>query len=88
MPLRPNLFVQTIPFYNLRGWMSSPTPHPQESTAFVIVGDNSIQVQHVVADGSFNVVDCRWLFECVDRKAYDFPSMHHVSLNDQCVSNL
>lgn len=81
--LTPYLLVQTIPFYNLRGCISSPTPHPQGSTAFVIVGDNSIQVQHVVADGSFNVVDYRWIFECVDRKAYEFPSMHHVGYQNE-----
>ena len=57
----------------------SPTPHPQASTAFVIVGDNNVQVQHAIADGSYNVVDCRWLFECIDRKAYEFPSMYYVS---------
>ncbi|CAM9480307.1 unnamed protein product [Ascophyllum nodosum] len=62
----------------IREYGGIPTPHPQASTAFVIVGDNNVQVQHAIADGSYNVVDCRWLFECIDRKAYEFPSMYYL----------
>ena len=63
------------------------TANPQLSTAFVIVGSkNSIAVQNIVAAGKYNVVGYPWILECIERKAYDFPSMRYVSDTRRCVS--
>ena len=63
------------------------TANPQVSTAFVIVGSkNSITVQNIVAAGKYNVVGYRWVLECIERKAYEFPSMRYVSDTRRCFS--
>lgn len=63
------------------------TANPQVSTAFVIVGSkNSITVQNIVAAGKYNVVGYRWILECIERKAYEFPSMRYVSDTSGCIS--
>lgn len=56
------------------------TANPQASTAFVIVGSkNSITVKNMIAAGKYNVVGYRWVLKCIERKAYEFPSMRYVS---------
>lgn len=56
------------------------TANPEATTAFIVVGDKmSIQVKNAIAAGKHNVVDYRWILECINRKSYDFPSTQHVS---------
>eukprot|EP00904_Undaria_pinnatifida_P001070 jgi/Undpi1/10964/HiC_scaffold_30.g13265.m1 len=55
------------------------TANPQASTAFVIVGSkNSITVKNMIAAGKYNVVGYRWVLKCIERKAYEFPSMRYI----------
>lgn len=52
----------------------------QKTTSFVVVGEkNTVRVQGVIATKAYNVVDYRWVLECVERKTYEFPAMQHVS---------
>lgn len=51
-----------------------------KTTSFVVVGEkNPIRVQRIIATKTYNVVDYRWVLECIERKAYEFPAMQHVS---------
>lgn len=53
------------------------------TTSFVVVGDKgSVSVTNVIGSNKYNVVDYRWVLQCIERKAFEFPSMQHVSEGD------
>lgn len=53
------------------------------TTSFVVVGDKgSVSVTNVIKTKQYNVVGYRWVLQCIERKAYDFPPMQHVSERD------
>lgn len=55
----------------------------EKTTSFVVVGEKTdIRVKSVMASRKFNVVDYRWVLECIERKTYEFPAMQHVSERD------
>ena len=52
----------------------------KKTTSFVVVGErDSFRVKQTIAAKTFNVVDYRWILECIERKTYEFPAMQHVS---------
>ncbi|CAM9475934.1 unnamed protein product [Pylaiella littoralis] len=49
------------------------------TTSFVVVGDKgSVSVTNVIGSNKHNVVDYRWVLQCIERKAFEFPSMQHL----------
>lgn len=51
-----------------------------KTTSFVVVGEKTpVRVRSVIATKQYNVVDYRWVLECIERKTYEFPAMQHVS---------
>lgn len=51
-----------------------------KTTSFVVVGEKTpVRVQSIIATKKYNVVDYRWILECIERKTYEFPAMQHVS---------
>lgn len=52
----------------------------EQTTSFVVVGEKiSLRVRGIIDAKKWNVVDYRWVLECIERKTYEFPAMEHVS---------
>eukprot|EP00752_Nemacystus_decipiens_P016381 g14643.t1 len=50
-----------------------------KTTSFVVVGEkNTVRVKRIIATAQYNVVDYRWILECIERKTYVFPAMQHL----------
>lgn len=50
------------------------------TTTFVVVGDKrTLTTTNVIESQKYNVVDYRWVLQCIERKAFEFPAMQHVS---------
>ncbi|CAM9127479.1 unnamed protein product [Scytosiphon promiscuus] len=57
------------------------TANPMPTTSFLVVGDKrSVSVKNQIASkgNAYNVVGYRWVLECIERNAYEFPAMRHI----------